>query len=183
MAINTDVAYEKDMLGESESGTPHHAVYKDTQKLLGVSASEESEGHSLKPLDSLSLSIRGSVRSLNAEQNGRRSPMKSGSIGNIAVPSPSPSRLSFSRASSPGPQAPAPPNYLWLALLSCFCPSFPLNLFALYYSHTSRSLQQVGDDDGARRLGKLARLLSIIAILVGVAVLLYIIIGEANGIF
>lgn len=136
MAINTDVVYERDGIGENEGGVPHHTVYKDTQQLLGASTTDQSQGHSLKPLDSLSLSIRGSARSLNADQNGRRSPMKSGSDGNIAVPSPSPSRLSFSRASSPGPQGPHPPSYLWLALLSCFCPGYPLNLFAIYYAHT-----------------------------------------------
>lgn len=136
MAINTDVTYGKDGLGENDSGVSHHTLDKDTQKLLGASTTEQNDGHSLKPLDSLSLSIRGSARSLNAEQNGRRSPMKSGSHGNIAVPSHSPSRLSFSRPSSPGLQAPHPPSYLWLAVISCFCPAFPLNVFAIYYAHT-----------------------------------------------
>ncbi|KAL2094593.1 hypothetical protein ACEWY4_009312 [Coilia grayii] len=177
MAINTDVAYEKDGLADGESGIPHPTAYKDTQKLLGVTATDQKEGHTLKPLDSLSLSIRGSAKSLNSEQNGHRSPMKSGSVGNIDVPSRSPSRLSFSRASSPGPQQPPPPSYLWLALLSCFCPGFPLNLFAIYYAQGSRSMLQLGDIDGARRLGKLARLLSIIAIALGVALFLYIIIA------
>lgn len=147
MAINTDVVYEneKDGLSYSESGISHATAYKDTQKLLGVSTTEQSDGHTLKPLDSLSMSLRGSAKSLNADQNGHRSPMKSGSVGNIAVPSRSPSRLSFSRASSPGPPQPAPPSYLWLALLSCFCPGFPLNLFAIYYAHTvSVNLYAVG---------------------------------------
>lgn len=146
MAINTDVAYEKHGLGECERGAPHPTAYKDTQKLLGVSATEHSGGHSLKPLDSLSLSLRGSAKSLNAEQNGRRSPVKSGSDGNIAVPSLSPSRLSFSRTSSLGPQAPPAPSYLWLALLSCFCPGFPFNLFAIYYAHTVSRLLLYGSE-------------------------------------
>lgn len=179
MAINTDALFEKGQLGENEGGGPHPAAYKDTHKLLGASAADPGESHSLTPSDALSLNIRGSSKSLNGEHNGLRSPGKSGSEGNVAVLSPSPSRLSFSRASSPGPSAPAPPNYLWLAVLSCFCPGYPVNIFAIYYAHMSRSVAQVGDMESAGKLGRLARLLSIISILIGLAVLLYVIIADS----
>ncbi|KAI4897556.1 hypothetical protein NFI96_003964 [Prochilodus magdalenae] len=130
MAINTDAALETGVLGES--GAPQLGDFADTQKLLGVTATESREGLGTPG------SRRGSVRSLNAEQNGRRSPFKSGSTGNITVRVPSP--LSLSRASSPAltPNAPEPKSFMWLAVISCFCPAIPFNMLALYFAHADQ---------------------------------------------
>lgn len=128
MAINTDAAFGKSALGERE-------VSKDTEKLLSATTTEPSGQSNIKPSDSFSLNIRGSVRSLDAEQNGHRSPLKSGSIGQLPTPPKSASRLSLGPLPSPVPPGSAPPSYLWLAVLACFCPALPVNVCALWYAN------------------------------------------------
>lgn len=132
MAINTDAAFEKSGLGEREVSNP--TDFQDTEKLLSKAPTEPTGESNLKPSDSFSLNTRGSVRSLNAEQNGHRSPLKSGSFGQLTAPPRSTSRLSLGQLSSPVPQGSTPPSYLWLAILSCFCPAVPLNICALWYA-------------------------------------------------
>lgn len=134
MAINTDAAFGKSALGEREVSNP--SDFQDTEKLLSVGAATEPSGQSnIKSSDSFSGNIRGSVRSLDADQNGHRSPLKSGSIGHLTTPPKSASRLSLGPLPSPVPPGSEPPSYLWLALLSCFCPALPLNVCALWYAH------------------------------------------------
>ncbi|XP_072518489.1 trafficking regulator of GLUT4 (SLC2A4) 1b [Salminus brasiliensis] len=171
MAINTDATLETGALGESSA--PQPGDFGDTQKLLGVSSAGSKEG--LGAPDSR----RGSVKSLNAEQNGQRSPFKSGSTGNITILVPSP--LSLSRASSPGLTARSsePQSFMWMAVLSCFCPAIPFNIFALYFAHASRSMIQTDDFEGAKRLGRRSLLFSIIAIVLGLGVIIYLVITES----
>lgn len=133
MAINTDAAFGKSALGEREVSNP--TDFHDTEKLLSTATTEPSGQSNIKPSDSFSLTIRGSVRSLDADQNGHRSPLKSGSIGQLAAPPKSLSRLSLGPLPSPVPPGSAPPSYLWLAVLSCFCPAVPLNICALWYAN------------------------------------------------
>lgn len=134
MAINTDAAFGKSALGEREVSNP--SDFQDTEKLLSVGVGTEPSGQSnIKPSDSFSGNIRGSVRSLDADQNGHRSPLKSGSIGQLTTPPKSSSRLSLGPLPSPVPPGLEPPSYLWLAVFSCFCPALPLNVCALWYAH------------------------------------------------
>lgn len=137
MAINTDAAFGKSALGGRDVSNPTY--FQDTEKLLSTAATEPTGQSNIKPSDSFSLTIRGSVQSLDADQNGHRSPLKSGSIGQLATPPKSSSRLSLGPQSSPVPPGSAPPNYLWLAVLSCFCPAVPLNICALWYAHVVSS--------------------------------------------
>lgn len=140
MAINTDAEFGKSSLGEREVSAL--TDFQDTEKLLTTAPTEPTGQSNIKPSDSFSLTIRGSVRSLDADQNGRRSPLKSGSIGHLSTPPRSGSRLSLGPLPSPVPPGAAPPSYLWLAVLSCFCPAVPLNMCALWYAHVvSRLLQ------------------------------------------
>ncbi|XP_049554172.1 transmembrane protein 233 isoform X2 [Orcinus orca] len=37
---------------------------------------------------------------------------------------------------------PMPKNYLWLAIVSCFCPAYPINIVALVFSIMGLSSQQ-----------------------------------------
>ncbi|KAK5610015.1 hypothetical protein CRENBAI_022388 [Crenichthys baileyi] len=173
MAINTDAAFEKSGLGERDVSNP--TDFQDTEKLLSKAHAEPSGESNLKPSDSFSLNIRGSVRSLDAEQNGRRSPLKSGSVGHLTAPPRSVSQVSLGQLSSPVPPGSTPPSYLWLAVLSCFCPAVPLNICALWYANVSRSVLHTGDIEGARKYGRLSMLLSGLAILLGVAVILFIV--------
>ncbi|XP_029956948.1 trafficking regulator of GLUT4 1-like [Salarias fasciatus] len=173
MAINTDSAYGKSALGEREVSNP--VGFQDTEKLLSASAAEPSGQSNLKPSDSFSLNMRGSVRSLDAEQNGHRSPLKSGSVGQLPTPPRSTSRLSLGPLPSPVPPGSAPQAYLWLAVLSCFCPAVPLNICALWFANVSRSVLHTGDLEGARKYARLSMLLSILAMLLGVAVIIFIV--------
>lgn len=133
MAINTDAAFEKSALGDREVSNP--TDFHDTEKLLSTGANEPTGQSNIKPSDSFSLAIRGSVRSLDADQNGHRSPLKSGSMGQLGTPPKSSSRLSLGPVPSPVPRGSAPSTYLWLAVVSCFCPAVPLNICALWYAH------------------------------------------------
>ncbi|KAM4545146.1 trafficking regulator of GLUT4 1-like [Odontesthes bonariensis] len=172
MAINTDVAYGKSALGEREVSNP--IDFQDTEMLLSTATSEPTGQSNLKPSDSFSLNIRGSVRSLDADQIGHRSPLKSGSVGHLSIPPKSSSRISLGQLPSPVPPGSAPPCYLWLAVLSCFCPAVPLNICALWYAHVSRSVLLAGDIEGAKKYGRLSMLLSALAMLLGVAVFIFI---------
>ncbi|XP_057716633.1 proline-rich transmembrane protein 2-like [Corythoichthys intestinalis] len=64
-----------------------------------------------------------------------------------------------------------PRDFLMLAILSCFCPLWPINIVALTFSVMSRNSLQQGNVDGARRLGRNAMVLSVVAILGGIAVI------------
>uniref|UniRef100_A0A665XEP4 Proline-rich transmembrane protein 2 n=1 Tax=Echeneis naucrates TaxID=173247 RepID=A0A665XEP4_ECHNA len=64
-----------------------------------------------------------------------------------------------------------PRDYLVLAILSCFCPLWPLNIVALTFSVMSRNSLQQGNIDGARRLGRNAMVLSVVSILGGIAII------------
>ncbi|XP_033037830.1 trafficking regulator of GLUT4 1 [Trachypithecus francoisi] len=115
---------------------------------------------------------------LDLEQNGHGLPFKAVSEGHLEAPLPrSPSRASSRRASSIATTSyaqdqEAPRDYLILAIVSCFCPVWPLNIIPLIISIMSRSSMQQGNVDGARRLGRLARLLSITLIFMGLVIIM-----------
>ncbi|XP_041833464.1 trafficking regulator of GLUT4 1 [Melanotaenia boesemani] len=92
--------------------------------------------------------------------------------GSIAAGSPRPSLTrqpsAITESAADGSK---PRDYLILAILSCFCPLVPLNIVALTFSVMSRNSLQQGNVDGARRLGRNAMVLSIVAILGGIAII------------
>lgn len=69
------------------------------------------------------------------------------------------------------PDGSKPRDFLVLAILSCFCPLWPINVVALIFSVMSRNSLQQGDVDGAARLGRNALVLSVVSILGGVAII------------
>ncbi|KAM9747346.1 trafficking regulator of GLUT4 1 [Dama dama] len=125
----------------------------------------------LKPSKSLS-------GPLDLEQNGHSLPFRVISERHREVLHPlSSSRASSRRASSTATTSDAqdrevPRDYLILAIASCFCPVWPLNLMPLIFSIMSRSSVQQGDLDGARRLGRLAGTLSITFIIMGIIIII-----------
>uniref|UniRef100_U6CWS2 Tumor suppressor candidate 5 n=1 Tax=Neovison vison TaxID=452646 RepID=U6CWS2_NEOVI len=152
-----------------EPGTASPLDLPEMEKLL-----TKVEGKDDKPLK-LSTSLSGT---LDLEQNGHGLPFKVVSEGCPEATLPwSASRASSRRASSIATASSAqdqevPKDYLILAIASCFCPVWPLNLIPLIFSIMSRSSVQQGDLDGARRLGRLARLLRITFIIMGIIIII-----------
>ncbi|KAG7233745.1 hypothetical protein INR49_006666 [Caranx melampygus] len=102
--------------------------------------------------------------------NGR--PRLGSRSGSLAAGSPRPSLTrrpsTITEAAVDGSK---PRDYLILAILSCFCPLWPLNIVALTFSVMSRNSLQQGNVDGARRLGRNAMVLSVVSILGGIAII------------
>ncbi|XP_072209551.1 trafficking regulator of GLUT4 1 [Excalfactoria chinensis] len=153
----------------SGSGTVLPSRLQETEKLLAAS------GEGLRGSKSFTAALAG-----EAERNGHGLSYKSVSVGHLEAAPLSPSRLSLGRASSTATSTAAPDqgrprDYLVLAIFSCFCPVWPINVVALVFSIMSRNSGQQGDVDGARRLGRMARLLSIVSIVLGtIIIVLYI---------
>ncbi|KAM9098660.1 proline-rich transmembrane protein 2 isoform X1 [Sarcophilus harrisii] len=71
-----------------------------------------------------------------------------------------------------GEGTPKPRDYIIIAILSCFCPMWPVNVVAFAYAIMSRNSLQQGDVDGAHRLGQVAKLLSIVALVGGILIII-----------
>ncbi|CAL8303731.1 unnamed protein product [Lota lota] len=92
-------------------------------------------------------------------------------------------RPSLSRHSS---IAVAPPidrskvkDYMLLSVLACFCPVWPINIVGLVYSIMSRNSLEQGNLDGAVRLGRVAKLLSVVSLVGGTLIIIACIINLA----
>uniref|UniRef100_A0A8D2LEN5 Trafficking regulator of GLUT4 (SLC2A4) 1 n=1 Tax=Varanus komodoensis TaxID=61221 RepID=A0A8D2LEN5_VARKO len=154
-------------------GGPPAAEAQETEKLLTRGGARLSKSFS---------AVDGALAAGAAERNGPHvGPYQASSEGQLEPRSRStslsPSRLSLGRASStatasnlhePGRSR----DYLPLAIFSCFCPVWPINILALVFSIMSRNSHQQGDVDGARRLGRVARFLSILSIVLGTLIIL-----------
>lgn len=114
-----------------EPGSTAPLDLPEMEKLLAKA--EDKEDKTL----SLSKTLSGP---LDLEQNGHGLPFKAISEGHLEAPLPrSPSRASSRRASSVATTSyaqdqEAPRDYLILAIVSCFCPVWPLNLIPLIIS-------------------------------------------------
>ncbi|XP_018586249.2 trafficking regulator of GLUT4 1-like isoform X2 [Scleropages formosus] len=169
MAVNTDAEFDKAALGGP--GVAPSGESLETEKLLSAAGTPDAaRRHDLRLSGPFAVNL-GSVKSLDADLNGRSTPLRSGSMGHLRAPPRSPSHVSVrSRTSSVGTAAkeqPEPRDYLLLAFCSCFCFFWPLSIAALVFSILSRNSLQQGDLDGARRLGRLARLLSFVSMGLG----------------
>ncbi|KAK3529408.1 hypothetical protein QTP70_031126, partial [Hemibagrus guttatus] len=96
---------------------------------------------------------------------------RSSSIAYTAFsPRPSISRHS-SLATNPPLDRSKPKDYLILAIIACFCPVWPINIVGFVYSVMSRNSLEQGNIDGAIRLGRVAKLLSVVSIVGGVIII------------
>ncbi|XP_062386962.1 trafficking regulator of GLUT4 1-like [Sardina pilchardus] len=96
---------------------------------------------------------------------------RSGSIAYTAFsPRPSISRHS-SIATTSAADTSKPRDYLLLAVIACFCPVWPINIVGFVYSIMSRNSLEQGNIDGARRLGRVAKLLSVVSLVGGVVII------------
>uniref|UniRef100_A0A8B9PLE9 Trafficking regulator of GLUT4 (SLC2A4) 1 n=1 Tax=Apteryx owenii TaxID=8824 RepID=A0A8B9PLE9_APTOW len=156
-----------------EPGKAGNIAFPLEEKLLAAPEGREEKG--LRGSKSFSAALPG-----EAERNGHGLTYKSVSVGHLEAAPLSPSRLSLGRASSTAtstaaPEEGRPGDYLVLAIFSCFCPVWPINIVALVFSIMSRNSGQQGDMDGARRLGRMARLLSTVSIILGtIIIVLYV---------
>ncbi|KAM9359116.1 trafficking regulator of GLUT4 1 [Symphorus nematophorus] len=181
MAINTDTDFLKSNLGEGGGGAPP-ADSQETEKLLALTT--EPGGNGMKMSTSFTVNMD-SDKGLEADQNGHSVAVRSGSAGQLAAAAPlSPSKASLSRSSTGNAtvqETPKPKDYLILVIMSCFCPVWPVSIVALVYSIMSRNSLQVGDIDGAKRLGRLARLLSIVSIILGIVIIIVYVSVSGTG--
>ncbi|KAM6467294.1 trafficking regulator of GLUT4 1 [Liasis olivaceus] len=175
MAINADAPLEKALAG---SPPPPAAASQEREQLLRSGPSPT------KPCPAEDGAA--AVGAAAAERNGHGLLYRAGSEGPLEATSLSPSRLSLGRASSTATsnlhEAGRSPDYLPLAIFSCFCPIWPVNILALVFSIMSRNSNLQGDVDGARRLGRVARFLSILSIVLG-SVIIVICAVNVAGLF
>ncbi|XP_057621796.1 transmembrane protein 233 isoform X1 [Chionomys nivalis] len=66
---------------------------------------------------------------------------------------------------------PTPKNYLWLTIVACFCPAYPVNIVALVFAIMSQNSYNDGDYEGARRLGRNAKWVAIASIIIGLVII------------
>ncbi|XP_073504885.1 proline-rich transmembrane protein 2 [Phyllobates terribilis] len=128
-----------------------------------------------------SVTIQSKASSLNdlkaqpAANGGPRAPSLTGSEGRLAQAASNSPRPSLCRqgstATASGVEPEKPKDYLLIAILSCFCPMWPVNIVGFVYSIMSRNSLQQGDVDGALRLGRVAKLLSIVALVGGLLII------------
>ncbi|XP_001338924.4 uncharacterized protein [Danio rerio] len=107
----------------------------------------------------------------HAHANGRaRLSSRSGSVSHAGSPRPSLSRQP-SAATDAGGDGSKPNDFLVWAILACLCPVWPINIVGLTFSVMSRNSLQQGNVDGARRLGKNAKILSIVSLVGGIVII------------
>ncbi|XP_078277979.1 LOW QUALITY PROTEIN: transmembrane protein 233-like [Rhinoraja longicauda] len=68
-------------------------------------------------------------------------------------------------------EAKPPKRYLILTMLSCFCPSYPINIVAFVFAMMAMNSYNEGDADSGKKLGHIATLVSIAAIIAGLIVI------------
>ncbi|XP_051744662.1 proline-rich transmembrane protein 2 [Ctenopharyngodon idella] len=112
------------------------------------------------------------VKPNHAYANGRaRLSSRSGSLSHAGSPRPSLTRQP-SAATDAGGDGSKPNDYLIWAILACLCPVWPINIVGLTFSVMSRNSLQQGNVDGARRLGRNAKVLSIVSLVGGIVIII-----------
>ncbi|RXM95897.1 Kinesin-like protein KIF22 [Acipenser ruthenus] len=171
----------------SELTTPQPHLEPDEETVVFVDEKRQENGNGLPPpvairpavsIGDLHATPDSKRRHLKEQHHGRRSRAgsKSGSVchlPHVGTNSPRPSLCrQHSNATNSGLETGEKPrDYLIASILSCFCPMWPVNIVAFVYSVMSRNSFQQGDVDGARRLGSVAKLLSIVALVGGIVII------------
>ncbi|XP_075890450.1 trafficking regulator of GLUT4 1-like [Nelusetta ayraudi] len=104
---------------------------------------------------------------------------RASSIGYTAFsPRPSLSRHS-SIATNPPLDRTKVKDYLLLSVLACFCPVWPINIVGFVYSIMSKNSLEQGNLDGAVRLGRVAKMLSVVSLVGGTVIIVACIVNLA----
>ncbi|KAJ8402605.1 hypothetical protein AAFF_G00366880 [Aldrovandia affinis] len=163
--------------------TPQKEVLVEDHLIMVDEMMGKSNGIYPDPVDSLPpSSLSSPPRQQHAKSqphahghypNGRaRVGSRSGSLGHVtSSPRPSLSRQPSTATEGLGDRG-KPQDYLVLAILSCFCPLWPVNIVGLTFSVMSRNSLQQGNVDGARRLGRVAKLLSVFSLVGGTIIII-----------
>ncbi|XP_019965545.2 proline-rich transmembrane protein 2 isoform X1 [Paralichthys olivaceus] len=105
---------------------------------------------------------------------------RASSIGYTAFsPRPSISRHS-SIATNPPLDRTKVKDYLLLSVLACFCPVWPINIVGFVYSIMSKNSLEQGNLDGAVRLGRVAKMLSMVSLVGGTVIIIACIVNLAS---
>ncbi|XP_060951374.1 trafficking regulator of GLUT4 1 [Limanda limanda] len=111
--------------------------------------------------------------------NKTRKGSRASSIGYTAFsPRPSISRHS-SIATTPPLDRTKVKDYLLLSVLACFCPVWPINIVGFVYSIMAKNSLEQGNLDGAVRLGRVAKMLSIVSLVGGTLIIIACIVNLA----
>ncbi|XP_070707572.1 trafficking regulator of GLUT4 1-like [Pempheris klunzingeri] len=144
---------------------------------------KNSNGIHSAPADSTSPVISSPPRrqhSISYPHHGKtRKGSRASSIGYTAFsPRPSLSRHS-SIATNPPLDRTKVKDYLLLSVLACFCPVWPINIVGFVYSIMSKNSLEQGNLDGAVRLGRVAKMLSMVSLVGGTIIIIACIVNLA----
>ncbi|XP_039990241.1 trafficking regulator of GLUT4 1 isoform X2 [Xiphias gladius] len=144
---------------------------------------KNSNGIHPAPAESTSPVISSPPRrqhSISYPHHGKtRKGSRAGSIGYTSFsPRPSISRHS-SIATNPPLDRTKVKDYLLLSVLACFCPVWPINIVGFVYSIMSKNSLEQGNLDGAVRLGRVAKMLSMVSLVGGTVIIIACIINLA----
>ncbi|XP_068610962.1 trafficking regulator of GLUT4 1 [Brachionichthys hirsutus] len=120
-------------------------------------------------------------RSISYSHHGKtRKGSRASSIAYTAFsPRPSLSRHS-SIATNPPLDRTKVKDYLLLSVLACFCPVWPINIVGFVYSIMSKNSLEQGNLDGAVRLGRVAKMLSVVSLVGGTVIIIACIVNLAS---
>nr|XP_033799956.1 proline-rich transmembrane protein 2 [Geotrypetes seraphini] len=191
MAINAGVEFKEEVQdrGPSPLATSEAEGPLETATTSAITIEEESKqqqnGDLILPksgstdnIAETSITKSASPKGHATANGGPQSPSLTGSLGHLPAAAHNSPRPSLCRQPSTitaeGHAPEKPKDYLLMAILSCFCPMWPVNIVGFVYSLMSRNSYQQGDVDGAQRLGRVAKLLSIVALVGGVIIIVSI---------
>uniref|UniRef100_A0A4W3J9J2 Tumor suppressor candidate 5-like protein n=1 Tax=Callorhinchus milii TaxID=7868 RepID=A0A4W3J9J2_CALMI len=171
MAINTDAEFEKTLNGSGGTALPKD--HQETEQLL--TAAENKLENGIPSSKSFTVNMSSSKEVEMEHKDQVKKYRSSESVAKLSAPPGSPSRVSLGRVSTTTNSAQDQSrrrNMLLCLVCACVCAQWFMEISDLVYKFVSRNSLQQGDTDGARRLGRLARLLSIVAIILGALIII-----------
>ncbi|KAM9716633.1 trafficking regulator of GLUT4 1-like isoform 1-T1 [Menidia menidia] len=178
---------EEELLDSGGSPTGARSPCSKSRGELVIVINEKlknSNGIHSVPAESLSPVISSPPRrqhSISYPHHGKtRKGSRASSIGYTAFsPRPSISRHS-SIATNPPLDRSKVKDYLLLSVLACFCPVWPINIVGFVYSIMSKNSLEQGNLDGAVRLGRVAKMLSMVSLVGGTIIIIACIVNLAS---
>ncbi|XP_042252472.1 trafficking regulator of GLUT4 1 isoform X2 [Thunnus maccoyii] len=169
--------------GSPDSTRPPRSKSKGELVIVINEKLKNSNGIHPAPADTASPVISSPPRRQHSISYPHHSKTRKGSrassIGYTAFsPRPSLSRHS-SIATNPPLDRTKVKDYLLLSVLACFCPVWPINIVGFVYSIMSKNSLEQGNLDGAVRLGRVAKMLSMVSLVGGTVIIIACIVNLA----